>query len=126
MPSISPIPAACSPRSSACWVTLTPPKKRCTTPSRPRWSNGRARSEEHTSELQSQSNLVCRLLLEKKKQNECWYGRLGADELATLSQILVRFHVLGYLETLNSKRQEIHAVRNQRYYGDELYIYVYV
>src|SRR2546430_10034649 len=28
---------------------------------------GRARSEEHTSELQSQSNLVCRLLLEKKK-----------------------------------------------------------
>src|SRR2546430_11234831 len=27
-----------------------------------------ARSEEHTSELQSQSNLVCRLLLEKKKE----------------------------------------------------------
>src|SRR2546430_11904179 len=32
------------------------------------------RSEEHTSELQSQSNLVCRLLLEKKKkQNKCIY-----------------------------------------------------
>src|SRR5688572_31937125 len=29
-----------------------------------------ARSEERTSELQSQSNLVCRLLLEKKKKNE--------------------------------------------------------
>src|SRR5256886_17255910 len=29
----------------------------------------RERSEEHTSELQSQSNLVCRLLLEKKKNN---------------------------------------------------------
>src|SRR2546427_7077197 len=29
-----------------------------------------ARSEEHTSELQSQSNLVCRLLLEKKKEAE--------------------------------------------------------
>src|SRR2546430_7416233 len=28
---------------------------------------GERRSEEHTSELQSQSNLVCRLLLEKKK-----------------------------------------------------------
>src|SRR2546427_5187780 len=28
------------------------------------------RSEEHTSELQSQSNLVCRLLLEKKKTNQ--------------------------------------------------------
>src|SRR2546430_7044920 len=30
---------------------------------------GLLRSEEHTSELQSQSNLVCRLLLEKKKKN---------------------------------------------------------
>src|SRR5256886_7862136 len=30
-------------------------------------SRHQARSEEHTSELQSQSNLVCRLLLEKKK-----------------------------------------------------------
>src|SRR2546430_13453596 len=29
------------------------------------------RSEEHTSELQSQSNLVCRLLLEKKKKKTC-------------------------------------------------------
>src|SRR5436309_7104191 len=29
----------------------------------------RARSEEHTSELQSRENLVCRLLLEKKKSN---------------------------------------------------------
>src|SRR2546427_9467072 len=28
------------------------------------------RSEEHTSELQSQSNLVCRLLLEKKKKEQ--------------------------------------------------------
>src|SRR5688572_31440235 len=32
-------------------------------------SGTRPRSEEHTSELQSQSNLVCRLLLEKKKQH---------------------------------------------------------
>src|SRR5688572_32221994 len=30
----------------------------------------RHRSEEHTSELQSQSNLVCRLLLEKKKKKQ--------------------------------------------------------
>src|SRR2546430_3753221 len=30
------------------------------------------RSEEHTSELQSQSNLVCRLLLEKKKRTNTW------------------------------------------------------
>src|SRR5437660_6907821 len=31
---------------------------------------GKARSEEHTSELQSRGHLVCRLLLEKKKPNE--------------------------------------------------------
>src|SRR5688572_32336016 len=36
-------------------------------PRRPSCSD---RSEEHTSELQSQSNLVCRLLLEKKKNNK--------------------------------------------------------
>src|SRR2546430_5075809 len=36
------------------------------------WPNFRraSRSEEHTSELQSQSNLVCRLLLEKKKKKQ--------------------------------------------------------
>src|SRR2546430_14100881 len=33
----------------------------------PGGQSGHPRSEEHTSELQSQSNLVCRLLLEKKK-----------------------------------------------------------
>src|SRR2546426_5483413 len=32
---------------------------------------GVARSEEHTSELQSPCNLVCRLLLEKKKKTNC-------------------------------------------------------
>src|SRR2546430_4318306 len=39
------------------------------------------RSEEHTSELQSQSNLVCRLLLEKKKSTECLIHlpKLGSD-----------------------------------------------
>src|SRR2546430_6277695 len=39
------------------------------TPCRPS-SRRLSRSEEHTSELQSQSNLVCRLLLEKKKYNK--------------------------------------------------------
>src|SRR2546427_6601492 len=40
---------------------------------------GGQRSEEHTSELQSQSNLVCRLLLEKKKTYECYhrFGRIA-------------------------------------------------
>src|SRR3712207_6850892 len=35
-----------------------------------RWPVIRLRSEEHTSELQSRQYLVCRLLLEKKKNNE--------------------------------------------------------
>src|SRR5436190_6860977 len=38
-------------------------------PSSERERAGRARSEEHTSELQSHSDLVCRLLLEKKNRN---------------------------------------------------------
>src|SRR5690606_42140528 len=37
-----------------------------------------ARSEEHTSELQSRENLVCRLLLEKKKENR-FVGRAVQD-----------------------------------------------
>src|SRR2546430_8801014 len=43
---------------------------------------GRWRSEEHTSELQSQSNLVCRLLLEKKKQRKT----IQALSLALIAQ----------------------------------------
>src|SRR5690625_6394224 len=33
-----------------------------------------SRSEEHTSELQSRGHLVCRLLLEKKKEDESYWG----------------------------------------------------
>src|SRR2546430_3175976 len=48
-----------------------------------------ARSEEHTSELQSQSNLVCRLLLEKKKkkQQHPLGDHLGVTPDATASRI---------------------------------------
>src|SRR2546430_11714548 len=42
----------------------------------------RNRSEEHTSELQSQSNLVCRLLLEKKKKDETQTRRRPSDTVA--------------------------------------------
>src|SRR2546430_8621347 len=38
-----------------------------------------SRSEEHTSELQSQSNLVCRLLLEKKNKSHRRNQNKGAD-----------------------------------------------
>src|SRR2546430_8937619 len=46
---------------------------------RPDASIPTGRSEEHTSELQSQSNLVCRLLLEKKKAARLSYLGLGAQ-----------------------------------------------
>src|SRR2546430_13249949 len=46
----------CPRRTQLCWIAQAWP-----------WSR---RSEEHTSELQSQSNLVCRLLLEKKKKKQ--------------------------------------------------------
>src|SRR2546428_8269961 len=55
-----PISAAAAPSGSSRGVRAGSPRRR-----------GRAsrRSEEHTSELQSRSDLVCRLLLEKKKQD---------------------------------------------------------
>src|SRR2546427_7408547 len=49
-----------------------------------RHSNRTTRSEEHTSELQSQSNLVCRLLLEKKKRIEISTYGISYEESALL------------------------------------------
>src|SRR2546430_5850923 len=43
------------------------------------------RSEEHTSELQSQSNLVCRLLLEKKNVSSPIEGTKGSPTSITLA-----------------------------------------
>src|SRR6266567_853573 len=42
-------------------------------------TGNRPRSEEHTSELQSQSNLVCRLLLEKKKKAD-WHQNYNKNK----------------------------------------------
>src|SRR5260370_11079149 len=54
-----------------CSMDLVPVMKESATPARSSKNVHRAdRSEEHTSELQSHLNLVCRLLLEKKKQHE--------------------------------------------------------
>src|SRR5258708_21046214 len=44
----------------------------------------RSRSEEHTSELQSPDHLVCRLLLEKKKENN--HKKSNIKEFSTLSE----------------------------------------
>src|SRR2546427_2954557 len=49
-----------------------------------------ARSEEHTSELQSQSNLVCRLLLEKKKNPEDFIPRMVEPGIDALHERIVR------------------------------------
>src|SRR2546421_4080165 len=46
---------------------------------RPGKPQPRQRSEEHTSELQSRSDLVCRLLLEKKKKNNERRSRAGSN-----------------------------------------------
>src|SRR5256886_3804335 len=58
--------------SRAAWPSAWPASA-CTT-SKPT----NARSEEHTSELQSQSNLVCRLLLEKKNKAQFLMSGMGA------------------------------------------------
>src|SRR2546429_5458923 len=48
-------------------------------------SLAQARSEEHTSELQSRLHLVCRLLLEKKKNHQY----LESSQFPTMSQMIV-------------------------------------
>src|SRR3989475_6882984 len=53
------------------------------------------RSEEHTSELQSQSNLVCRLLLEKKKKN---YKAITPELHETITDELDDRHGVGAVE----------------------------
>src|SRR5574341_2227716 len=57
--------------------------------------DGRAavfRSEEHTSELQSPTNLVCRLLLEKKNRKQCQHlkSNLGNERRLSLCEYLRR------------------------------------
>src|SRR2546430_7962475 len=59
-------------RSVKGWLLRQPARSRHSkdiTSEGARWAGG-DRSEEHTSELQSQSNLVCRLLLEKKNKTQ--------------------------------------------------------
>src|SRR5438270_5797899 len=57
------------------------------------------RSEEHTSELQSQSNLVCRLLLEKKKKKE----KTSSLPIAMTVHRLIRGTVISYADGHNGE-----------------------
>src|SRR5688572_31059895 len=78
LPESEPLPSAG--RFAECLFSGTRQRRLCREPH----SAKLGRSEEHTSELQSQSNLVCRLLLEKKNTS-CKYirGILPAISLST-------------------------------------------
>src|SRR5260221_6702488 len=66
-------------RDCSRWLTTTSPATLRSTPT--------PRSEEHTSELQSHSDLVCRLLLEKKKRCVCYEDVTIHTKLRHLSLI---------------------------------------
>src|SRR2546430_3976550 len=67
MPDVTKLLGILTARSHGAAATC-PPCKQLVVSSDAMKNHRLARSEEHTSELQSQSNLVCRLLLEKKKK----------------------------------------------------------
>src|SRR5256886_13632842 len=64
-----------SPACSTCRPPASAPSNRQRPVEAPAPAASTLRSEEHTSELQSQSNLVCRLLLEKKKKTITRHGQ---------------------------------------------------
>src|SRR5262245_65223904 len=74
-------PRCCSPPCASARSSSPPPMPR---PSRCR-SPSLARSEEHTSELQSLRHLVCRLLLEKKKTEDRKRKRLTSSHICISS-----------------------------------------
>src|SRR2546430_9575106 len=86
-------------RARCCRAAGCPPRPTCPCSSaRRRDGNGHRpapaspacpcrRSEEHTSELQSQSNLVCRLLLEKKKNTPTRHILLSMIKIVTALQL---------------------------------------
>src|SRR2546430_4430109 len=73
------------------------------------------RSEEHTSELQSQSNLVCRLLLEKKTSSPV--ARLYVDASCLLRSVLVASHVRRLLLSHLLYAAACHPPAPRRYHG---------
>src|SRR2546427_3512509 len=83
---------------SSCGSTRGRRRTRCWR-SRCRWPwTGWPRSEEHTSELQSQSNLVCRLLLEKKKKKEEMHSTFGVD---------TNIHIFGEVQACTTRCRKL-------------------
>src|SRR3989449_3251360 len=103
-------------------ATLSP--ARCTTASAPASSDGssapdsgsqRARSEEHTSELQSRLHLVCRLLLEKKKktqpEHQDTHASLKSSSTTSADTRTVR---VPWRKTATATRGSAHGTRRRR------------
>src|SRR6185436_20833576 len=63
------------------------PRRRTRAPDGARSTPGSSRSEEHTSELQSPDHLVCRLLLEKKKNKNYSYFYLNKKKIIIIKHI---------------------------------------
>src|SRR5256885_4878963 len=91
--------------------------------SRCRWPRARCRrwprSEEHTSELQSPCNLVCRLLLEKKNTFQDYVFRVLIDQSGNL-KLPVNFHsavgIGDYFSLLNGNQLNLeHVMCDPRY-----------
>src|SRR2546430_12032513 len=103
----------CTPRSNLSRLHAPRPWRKRTISLKPPTPVGLesiTRSEEHTSELQSQSNLVCRLLLEKKKKEahdisptrnktHCTDTHINITSLYSLLEARVPYHIL-YRTTL--------------------------
>src|SRR5438034_3274744 len=82
-----------------------------------RIASGDFRSEEHTSELQSHSDLVCRLLLEKKKNKANTVTVFHAKDLQTELSVEQRKIVLDTIELVRNERmwkKELNITREQK------------
>src|SRR2546427_8768117 len=74
-----------------------------------------SRSEEHTSELQSQSNLVCRLLLEKKKKHNHTGPRPTRLNTTHSRKCYVRFSIIHAASLSTSNSPRTHATPSTDY-----------
>src|SRR5205085_1352479 len=73
------------------------------------------RSEEHTSELQSQSNLVCRLLLEKKKNETRQHVATNALTIPHIPRLTrhALFQTLSICHILRCTQSKLHMLESQ-------------
>src|SRR5438876_5824118 len=73
-------------------IRLKPSSSSCTARSGEPCTNARARSEEHTSELQSPVHLVCRLLLEKKKKKKKYKKIINKKQHTNTNYTILHMH----------------------------------